>query len=235
MSRKPSIKGASRASQPALAQMLFAAINEHNVALARVARLLHDDVSQVLSAVGLQLDAMRMDLRVQAPAIDDRATEIQTMLEQVIEQLRDISNDLNPSVVERAGLQFALDRLAGKIRKRFSGTLRLHLDPATHVPVPIAKAFYQIAECALDGALARPGCTLIEIQLKQTRAEFVLEVHDNGKTAEKDSSAPSLERLMMDYYASRSQVALEVQNSSNRGIIVRASHPVPAAVPGSAN
>jgi len=63
--------------------------------LARVARLLHDDVSQVLSAVGLQLDAMRMDFREQTPGIDERAAEIQCMLEQAIEQLRDISNELN--------------------------------------------------------------------------------------------------------------------------------------------
>ena len=78
--------------------------------------------------MGLQLDAMRMDFRDQAPGIDARAVEIQTMLEQVIEQLRDISNELNPSIVERAGLQFALDRLAGKVRKTFSGSLRLHFD-----------------------------------------------------------------------------------------------------------
>ncbi len=110
MSDKHRSKRASQASQPALAQMLFAAIQEHDAALAQVARVLHDDVSQVLSAVGLQLDAMRMDFRDQAPGIDDRASEIQTMLEQVIEQLRDISNELNPSNVERAGLQFALDR-----------------------------------------------------------------------------------------------------------------------------
>ncbi len=102
------------APQPVLAQKLFAAINEHEAVLARVSRLLHDDVSQILSAVGLQLDAMRMDFREQAPGLDGRAAEIQELLEQAIEQLRDISNELNPSIVERAGLRFALDRLAGK-------------------------------------------------------------------------------------------------------------------------
>ena len=81
------------ASQPALAQMLFTAMNEHEAVLARVSRLLHDDVSQILSAVGLQLDAMRMDFRGQAPGMDARASEIQELLEQAIEQLRDISND----------------------------------------------------------------------------------------------------------------------------------------------
>ena len=53
------------------------------------------------------------------PGVDGRATEIQELLEQAIEQLRDITNELNPSIVERAGLQFALDRLIGKARAGF--------------------------------------------------------------------------------------------------------------------
>src|SRR5579862_5203418 len=91
-------KSVADAPQPVLAQKLFAAINEHEAVLARVSRLLHDDVSQILSAVGLQLDALRMDFHEQAPALDMRAVEIQELLEQAIEQLRDISNELNPSI-----------------------------------------------------------------------------------------------------------------------------------------
>src|SRR6202050_5586867 len=104
-------KSLASAPQPALAQMLFAAMNEHEAVLSRVSRLLHDDVSQVLSAVGLQLDAMRMDFRAQAPGVDGRASEIQELLEQAIEQLRDITNELNPSIVERAGLEFGMTRI----------------------------------------------------------------------------------------------------------------------------
>jgi signal transduction histidine kinase len=231
MSDKLSKKGAA-ASQPALLRMLFGAISEHEAALARVSRLLHDDVSQVLTAVGLQLDAMRMDFRNEAPGIEDRAAEIQTMLEQVIDQLRDISNELNPSIVERTGLQFALDRLAGKVRERFSGTLRLQLDPATRVPTVIAKAFYQIAEGAIDQGLSRPGCSLIEIQLKRSQGEFVLEVRHNGKAQEPGDGAASFDRLRMDYYASKNQVALEVNDSPKGGTVVRASYPIPAPDPG---
>src|SRR5579871_5290082 len=163
MSDKQRTKRTSQASQPVLAEMLFAAIQEHDAALAGVARVLHDDVSQVLSAVGLQLDAMRMDFKDQAPAIDDRAAEIQTMLEQVIEQLRDISNELNPSVVERAGLQFALDRLAGKVR-------------------------------------------------------------DNAGRDSSEDGVLSLPRLLLDYYASQGEVALEIEALASGGTVIRASH-----------
>jgi two-component system, NarL family, sensor histidine kinase NreB len=221
--------------QPALAQMLFAAINEHEAALGRVSRLLHDDVSQVLSAVGLQLDAMRMDFRAEAPGIEERAAEIQNMLEQVIEQLRDISNELNPSVVERAGLQFALDRLAGKVRKNFSGALRLHFDSTARVPTTIAKTFYKIAECAVDNALARPKCTRIEIQVKRARGECVLEVHDNGYLDATDSIAVSLGQMLMDYYATKSEVSLKTKAAPDQGTVIRASYPLHDTPSGSAS
>jgi two-component system sensor histidine kinase NreB len=231
MSDKQRSKRASQASQPALAQMLFAAIQEHDAALAQVARVLHDDVSQVLSAVGLQLDAMRMDFRNQAPGIDDRASEIQAMLEQVIEQLRDISNELNPSIVERAGLQFALDRLAGKVRKTFSGTLRLHFDSTARVPTEIATTFYKIAECALESAVARPRCSAIDIQLKRAQGDFVLEIRDDAEADDADRRKLPLARLLLDYYASRGHIALDILGAPSRGTIIRASHPQPDSVP----
>jgi two-component system, NarL family, sensor kinase len=226
--KRPKREKSVAATPPSvLAQMLFTAINEHEAVLARVSRLLHDDVSQVLSAVGLQLDAMRMDFREAAPGVDGRAAEIQEMLELAIEQLRDISNELNPSIVDRAGLQFALDRLTGKVRRKFNGALRLHFDSSTRVPTILANTFYKIAECALENALARPGCSLIDIQVKQARGEYVLEIADNGQLDETDSGAMSLGQLLMDYYASKSHVVLKTESSPAKGTSIRASFPVP--------
>jgi signal transduction histidine kinase len=206
--------------------MLFAAMNEHEAVLSRVSRLLHDDVSQVLSAVGLQLDAMRMDFREQAPGVDGRATEIQELLEQAIEQLRDITNELNPSIVERAGLQFALDRLIGKVRAGFSGTLRLHFDASVRVPTILAKAFYKITECVLDLARATPGCSLIDVHVKRAQGEYVLEISDNAPLD--DAAAAPLAQLLMDYYASKNHVTLRTERLPGKGSVIRASFPLPA-------
>lgn len=236
MSDKRPIGGAPKdprvtsAPQPALAQMLFAAMNEHEAVLARVSRLLHDDVSQILSAVGLQLDAMRMDFREQAPGMEQRAVEIQELLEQAIEQLRDITNELNPSIVERAGLQFALDRLIGKARAGFAGTVRLHFDTSLRVPTVLAKTFYKITDCALDIAKANRECSLIDIHVKRAQREYVLEISDNG-TVDQFGEAP-LGQLLMDYYASKNHVMLKTERVPGRGSIVVASFPLPATADG---
>jgi signal transduction histidine kinase len=216
------------ALQPALAQMLFAVMNEHEAALSGVSRRLHDDVSQVLSAVGLQLDAMRMDFRDQAPGVDARAVEIQGLLEQAIEQLRDIANQLNPSIVERAGLQFSLDCLIGKVRGEFPGTLRLHFDPSIRMPTILAKTFYKISEYALDLAKATVGCSLIDVHVKRAQGQYVLEVSDNGRVD--SAAAVPLEQLLMDYYASKNYVTLRIERLAGKGSVIRASSPLPAVV-----
>ncbi len=55
---------------------------------------------------------------------------MQQVLETMMESVRDYSYELNPSAVERAGLRSALDRLAGRIRERFAGSLRINVDPS---------------------------------------------------------------------------------------------------------
>jgi len=50
-------------------------------------------------------------------------------------------------------------------------------------------------------------------QLKRLPSEFVLEVHDNGRLDEADSSTLTWGKLLMDYYAKKRHAALTVQTS----------------------
>ena len=219
-------------SDSSLTEPLFAALNEQEMTLARVSRLLHDDVSQVLSAAGLQLDALRMDFRETAPGVDERAAEIQDMLEQAIERLREISNELSPSVAERAGLHFALDQMAAQARNTFSGAIRLHFDPTARVVPSQAKIFHKIAECALEAAMGRPDCSVIDIQFKLSHGRFVLEIVDNGTFEPSNSVGKPLRTLLMEYHAARADFDLSRSGSPGNGNMLRATCPA-ASVPNS--
>ena len=215
--------------QTLLATKLVALINERERELARVSRVLHDGVSQVLSAVGLQLDAMRMDFRERAPGIIERTAEIQHMLEEAIAELRGLSYELNPSIVERAGLPFALDRLVGRFRESYRGTMRLFVDSTTRVPENAASAFYKLAEFALDNVVEHSESNYAEVLVRQVRDKFVLEVRDNGRgfnvNETIDNVQGGLGLLLMKYYASRDGMRLTVHSLAGKGTIVKASCP----------
>jgi len=215
--------------QTLLAQKLVALINERERELTRVSRVLHDKVGQVLSALGLQLDVMRMDFQDQAPGIGERTAEMQQMLEEVIGELRGLSYELNPSVVERAGLPFALNRLIGRFRESYRGTLRLFVDSAARVSERSAATFYKLAEFALDNVVQHSESTYAEVLVRQVRDRFVLEVRDNGRGFDVagtiDNVQGGLGLLLMKYYASLEGMRLTIHSLAGKGTIVKASCP----------
>ena len=63
----------------------------------RVCKVLHDEVGQVISAVGLQIELLRLDFEGQAPGIAARTAEIQQMLDGALTPLRRLVSELHPS------------------------------------------------------------------------------------------------------------------------------------------
>ena len=190
-------------------------------------RFLHDSVGQTLTAIGLQLDLMRMDLEVVSPEICGRIVETQKVLEVMMQEVREYSYELNPSTVERAGLRVALDRLVARVRARFTGTLRLNIDPSMKVDPKIASSMYPIAQEAVDNALQHSNCSMIEIAVRSTRAGTYLEIRDNGRgfdPADIQGGHRGLGLLSMEHYAAQGGLELTVVSSRDTGTTVRAAH-----------
>lgn len=211
-----------------LARMVVTLISAQEQEWARVSRFLHDEVGQIMSAVGLKLDVLRMDLKDRSPEIEPRTAEIQSLLERVIEQVRELSYELNPAVVEKAGLQFALERLIGRYRRKFSGSLRLMVDMEERVPPQVASALYKITDQAVANAVEHSQSQQIEVLVKPVQKSTMLEIRDQGvgfsASLVKDK-APGLGLLLMDYYASQAALGLELITSPGAGTVVRVTCP----------
>ena len=104
------------------------------------------------------------------------------MLEDMMEAVREYSYELNPSTVERAGLRSGAGPALRRDRAtRFTGTLRLNVDPSLKLDPKVAIAMYQIAQEAVENAVQHSSCSTIEIAVKSTRTGTFLEVRDNGR------------------------------------------------------
>jgi signal transduction histidine kinase len=193
-----------------------------------VSRFLHDSVGQNLTALGLQLDLIRMDLETVSPDSYRRIGDIQKLLEEMMESVREYSYELNPSTVERSGLRSALDRLAGRIRARFPGTLRINVDPSLKLDPKLAGALYHILQECVENAVQHSGCSAIEIAVKSTRTGTVLEVRDNGRgfdPADLVSGRRGLGLLSMEHYAAQAGLELAITSTRETGTTVRAATP----------
>ncbi len=147
---------------------------------ARISRLLHDELGQVLSAAGLQMDLARMDCQ-QVPGVGERIAEAQKLLERALAQVRDLSYDLSPAIVERLGLEAALARLVARQRARFPGELEWSYRGESQLRGAQAEALYRVAEQALENAVEHSGARRINLSVEIARQTIKLEVRDDGK------------------------------------------------------
>jgi len=209
--------------------LALAALEKQQQERGKLARVLHDDVAQILSGAGLQLDILRMDLAASFPRISSCTEEIQELLDRAVRQIRELSYELNRDIVARAGFQPALDLLVGRFQKIFSGTLRLSYESLVRIPVGAAVAMEKIAEEAVDNAVRHARCDRIEITVKVTRKGAVLQVRDNGSGFDyhvEQNSPRGLGLLMMEYWAARAGLRLGVNGQGSKGATITITAPV---------
>ena len=141
--------------------------------LVRAGRTLHDHIGSPLSAAGVQLQLLRMDVPGSAPHVD---VAIQT-LDAALDRVRELSRDLCLSPVDRGGLRQALLRLSQDL----SPKCEVHLEYSTRAnpPSEIAAAMYDAARSAADQAL-RHGATRVSIAVCGSRP-MMLQIVDNGR------------------------------------------------------
>ena len=209
-----------------LRRTVLGALKAQEFERAMVSKFLHDSVGQNLTAMGLQLDLVRMDLADTSAGVCSRIAEIQKLLETMMEQVREYSYALNPSTVERAGLRVALDRLALRVRERFTGTVRVNVDPSLKIDPKIASAMYQVAQESVENSVQHAASSTIEIAVKSSRTGPSLEVRDNGRGFDPSDllgGYRGLGLLSMEHYAAQAGLDLSITSDRETGTIVRAS------------
>jgi signal transduction histidine kinase len=130
--------------------------------LRRAAQVLHDDVGSLLAVAGLRLQLLRMD----HPASDAHAAEVSEALDGVMQHLRTLSRDLEPTPVRRTGLKNALLDLAERHLEQGSLDISLRYTATVALPPVAADAMYQAIESAVEAAAGGR----ITISISGTRA-----------------------------------------------------------------
>jgi signal transduction histidine kinase len=148
----------------------------------RLARELHDTLAHSLSAVTVQLEAVRSLWQVdpeKARSILDRADEsARTGLTEARRALR----DLRASPLQDLGLVLALRDLGETAAKRSGASLELHLPKQIvgHLPPVVEQGIYRIAQEALENVVRHAQASAIALTLEQADSALVLVIEDDG-------------------------------------------------------
>jgi|1185.fasta_scaffold46871_2 two-component system sensor histidine kinase UhpB len=145
----------------------------------RIARNLHDEIGQTLTAVLLQLD--RLGKRA-GPELQDEFEETVETVRDSLDEVRRVARELRPGVLEDLGLANALrelctifsDRAGLRIERLIAPTLP-PLEPETELVI------YRVAQESLTNAARHAGATRVELRLERVPGGVVLRVSDNGR------------------------------------------------------
>jgi signal transduction histidine kinase len=148
----------------------------------RISRDLHDGIVQSLSGVGLQLQAIRGQIATQ-PAILEKLTHVQRVIEHDQRELRAILRELRPHDA-RDGGTIIEDELQ-RMRERFALEWGLEVEVDTRangrMPARIAHELCRIVNESLSNAARHGGATRAEVGVIATDRHARVRVADNGR------------------------------------------------------
>lgn len=148
---------------------------------AALARNIHDDIGQSLTALKLQLAAQHRPLPGAPSAAAPSLETVNAQLDALVDRVRHIAYALRPPALDELGLCTAIAALA----RNFShpGTLDIdcHLDPeADQLAPPAAIALYRVVQECLTNIARHASASRAHISLQRVQDHLVLQVDDNG-------------------------------------------------------
>ncbi|MGO4762287.1 PAS domain S-box protein [Cupriavidus sp. 2KB_3] len=148
----------------------------------RVARELHDDIGQRLSALKMDLVMLEDDLRREGASTGScsQAAAMHAGLDAAIAAVRQISADLRPALLDELGLTAALDWLGKDFSHRYAISVDTHVPDHVEVSDQAATAVFRIVQEALNNVVHHANASRVWIDLHQADDDHVLSVRDDG-------------------------------------------------------
>ncbi len=149
----------------------------------RLARDLHDSVTQLLYSLALLAEAGREKAeRGEAKRVQEHLVEIGDTVQQALKEMRLLVHELRPPVLEREGLVGALNRRLDAVERRAGIEAYLLVENWSELPAPVEEELYYIARETLNNALKHAAATSITVQLRRVQDRVELEITDNGRS-----------------------------------------------------
>ncbi len=143
----------------------------------RIAHALHDEAGQLLVAVHLALADVSRDLPV---PLRERVGHLNMLLDQVDEQLRRLSHELRPTILDDLGLVPAIEFLAEGISKRANQTISVHASLNDRLPTSIEIGLYRVVQEALTNAAKHSRASNVHLQMDRPVGLVRCSVRDDG-------------------------------------------------------
>src|SRR3954470_10901992 len=194
---------------------------------ARVARDLHDEVNQSLTALLLRLEAARAKAPV---TLAHELAETKALANQAMEELLMLARQLRPTALDDLGLKAALSGHVKELGRRGKITTSFDSDgDFSGLPADVQLVVYRVAQEALSNAIQHSGGSHVRVKLLRAGDRVELAVEDDGSGFTFDQPARGLGIAGMRERALLVGGDMQVESRLGAGTRVRLTVPLEEA------
>lgn len=194
---------------------------------ARVARDLHDEVNQALTALVLRIEALRTKA---PPELSAELADTRAVASQAMEELLTLARQLRPTALDDLGLKAALAGLVEELDRRSDVSAKFESTEEygsyAELPDDVQLVAYRVAQEALSNAVRHSKAEHIRVRSLLDGHAFELRISDDGAGFDIETSQMGLGLAGMRERALLVGAALEVESRPNLGTRVRLSVPI---------
>lgn len=193
----------------------------------RLGAELHDGIGQVLSAIALQVSQIREDIRKnQRSKVVGDLSNLNLNLQQAIREVRNISHDLMPEVLEGFGLKEAINQTCNNVQDRSGITVIFnHADLESRYDSLLEVNLFRITQELLSNIQKHASCTNVFVSLMDHGQSLNLTVEDDGVgfNTEESSAGIGLSNVISRVNSINGEI--EIESSPQSGTLVNIEIP----------
>jgi PAS domain S-box-containing protein len=190
----------------------------------RLARELHDSVTQALYSVTLYAEATRLALSTgKQDVATENIRELHNMAREAMVDMRMLIFELHPPVLEEEGLVAALQARLAAVESRARLQTEIRVTGERRLPISVEKELFRIALEALNNVIKHANAQQVRVDLKFADESASLQITDDGvgfdPVAARESGGMGL--LGMEERVRRIDGVLDIESAPGQGAAVR--------------
>jgi signal transduction histidine kinase len=188
----------------------------------KLARELHDSISQVLYGIALGLKTARTLLDRDPTSAAEPLDYCMTLAETGLAEIRALIFELRPESLEKEGLIIALIKQADGLKARYHLDIELDLGSEPPVSIAIKETIYRIAQEGLNNIIRHAQATKTCIRLAWSADQLLFEIEDNGQGFDPILEKPGhIGLTSMRERAQRIGATLSIMSNAGQGTLIQ--------------
>lgn len=217
-----------KASQESLRALAAHLVSVREEEWARIAREFHDQLGQELTALKMDANWIASRLPGDAQALRERAQAMSSLIDAMVDSVRQIVARFRPDVLDQLGLAAAISWQADEFQRRSGIRCHVTLHDGVDLDRPRSTALFRILQELLTNVARHANATRVEVAMRADGAGQVeLAVEDNGRgiDGEVATSPKSLGLMGVRERVLPFGGRVDVQGVRDKGTLVRVAVP----------